>query len=154
MRFNLDDYKGRYVMLCQTVEEAESFCNFLQQNGEEWLSGVEYTKDNHWFNHKENTCYLFNEGLYSNLKYARQHNYIILKWKDFEESGNTMNNNNNDNDDKIIIKVQDYSENYETKLYKIPKGSYNLLKTLDNDFDLFDNDIRISILDIKEIEEF
>lgn len=159
MKFNLDDYKGKYVMWCPTIEEAEDFCIFLQQNDRTWNTDSKYTEDNNWDIYKKDTCYLFNAGLYSNLEYVQQHGYTVLRWNSFKKGDNTMNNNdnndtiNNSNDDKIIIEVQDYSEVYKTKLYKISKSGYNLLKTLDNDFDLFGNDIRINILDIKEIKE-
>lgn len=152
MRFNLDDYKGKYAMWCATIEEAEDFCIFLQQNNRTWNTDTKHTEDNNWGVYQKDTCYLFNEGLYSDLEYVQQHDYTVLRWNSFKKGDNIINNN--DNNDKIIIEVQDYSENYETKLYKIPKSSYNLLKTLDNDFDLFGNDIKINILDINEIEEF
>lgn len=42
MTFNLNDYKGEYVMRCKTKEEAESFCRFLHQNGRKWSSGDSY----------------------------------------------------------------------------------------------------------------
>jgi len=29
MKFNIDDYKGNYVMHCKSLEEATDFCNYL-----------------------------------------------------------------------------------------------------------------------------
>jgi hypothetical protein len=33
MMFNIDDYKGKYVMHCKTEEEAEVFCRYLVSIG-------------------------------------------------------------------------------------------------------------------------
>lgn len=33
MRFNIEDYKGKYVMHCKTEEEAEDFCIYLDSIG-------------------------------------------------------------------------------------------------------------------------
>ena len=155
MKFNLDDYKGKYAMWCPTEKEAKSFCKFLDDNNRAWISGDKYPTDNHWSVYEDQTCYFFNEGTYVYYTYAQQAEFIILRWNNFEESGNIMNdNNNNNNDEKIIIQISDYSENYDTRYYKIPKNSYKLLKTLDNDFELFSNDTRMSIINADEIEEF
>jgi hypothetical protein len=31
MNFNIDDYKGKYVMHCKTKEEARSFCDYFHR---------------------------------------------------------------------------------------------------------------------------
>ena len=40
MRFNIEDYKGNYVMHCKTEEEAEIFCKYLHSIGRTWSTGV------------------------------------------------------------------------------------------------------------------
>ena len=42
MKFNLDDYKGKYCMHCKTLEEAINFCKFLDDNGRTWQDGDSY----------------------------------------------------------------------------------------------------------------
>lgn len=85
MEFNLNDYRGNYVMHCKTEEEAESFCRFLHQNGRRWCNGDSYLEFNSWDNYERETVYCFNEGTYCSIEYARDLNYGILEWSDFME---------------------------------------------------------------------
>lgn len=82
MKFNLNDYKGKYAMHCNTKEEAESFCRFLHQNGRKWCNGHSYLQFDNWDRFKIDTVYYFNLGTYSRVEYV---NYIILEWSDFVE---------------------------------------------------------------------
>lgn len=45
MKFNIDDYKGKYAMHCKTEEEARDFCNYLHSIGRVWNSGGDYLGD-------------------------------------------------------------------------------------------------------------
>lgn len=83
MKFNLNDYQGKYAMHCNTKEEAESFCRFLHQNGKRWCSGHSYLQFDNWDRFKIDTVYYFNLGTYSRVKYV---NYVILEWSDFMEN--------------------------------------------------------------------
>lgn len=86
MKFNLNDYKGKYVMHCKTKEEADSFCRFLHQNGRKWSSGDSYLEFNCWDVYKIDTVYYFNEGVYCNIEYAKwKEGYTILEWSNFVE---------------------------------------------------------------------
>lgn len=91
MKFNLNDYKGNYVMHCKTKEEAESFCRFLHQNGRKWRDGSSYLKDNKWDFYKANTIYYFNKGTYCDVEYTKLvQGYKILEWSDFMEDEETV----------------------------------------------------------------
>lgn len=85
MKFNLNDYQGKYAMHCKTKEEAESFCRFLHQNGGRWCDGNSYLEDDSWDNYERDTVYCFNQGTYCSVGYARRINYGILEWSDFME---------------------------------------------------------------------
>lgn len=83
MKFNIDDYKGDYAMHCETEEEAKDFCNFLDSIGRRWCTGMSYAKLIHYDDHKEKTCYDFNNGQYREKNYYAERDYTILEWSDF-----------------------------------------------------------------------
>lgn len=83
MKFNIDDYKGKYVMHCKTEEEARDFCNHLHNMGKRWTSGRNYLGDTLWNHHREHTGYNFNSGTYSNVPWYIMNDYKILEWSDF-----------------------------------------------------------------------
>jgi hypothetical protein len=86
MKFNIDDYKGKYVMHCKTEEEAKDFCKYLHEHGREWCTGNSYLKDTNWERYKADMVYEFNSGAYSNITLYKNHNYTILEWEDFMNS--------------------------------------------------------------------
>lgn len=83
MKFNINDYKGKYVMHCKTEGEAKNFCAYLDSVGRTWCSGGHYTDGNNYDRYSENTVYYFNEGTYCDISDARERNYTILEWEDF-----------------------------------------------------------------------
>lgn len=83
MKFNIDDYKGRYVMHCKTEEEAKDFLSYLDSVGREWDSGDSYLSHTNWNGYKSDTVYFFNRNTYENIQYAKTRNYTILEWSDF-----------------------------------------------------------------------
>lgn len=83
MKFNINDYKGKYVMHCKTKSEAKNFCAYLDSVGRTWCSGGHYTDCNNYDHYRENTVYYFNEGTYCDISEARERNYTILEWKNF-----------------------------------------------------------------------
>ena len=83
MKFNINDYKGKYVMHCKTKGEAKNFCAYLDSVGRTWCSGGHYTDGNNYDRYSENTVYYFNEGTYCDISDARERNYTILEWEDF-----------------------------------------------------------------------
>ena len=85
MMFNIDDYKGKYVMHCKTEEEAKDFCNFLHSQGREWSTGESYFNETYWNDYEESTCYEFNEDLYCSKRYFKEKGYTILEMEDFNK---------------------------------------------------------------------
>lgn len=88
-KFNLDEYKGKYVMHCKTEEEAKDFCRVLHEAGRTWSSWLctSYLNHTRFEQYKDKTCYYFNEGKFSDLDYAvncdPEGPYTVLKWSDF-----------------------------------------------------------------------
>ena len=83
MRFDINNYKGKYVMHCKTEEEAREFCDYLHSIGRTWGDGECYKSKHKWHCEKEKTCYNFNDGLYASKYYYIQQDYTILEWSDF-----------------------------------------------------------------------
>jgi hypothetical protein len=83
MKFNIDDYKGKYVMHCKTDEEADNFLNYLDSIGKKWCSGRSYLSNNCWNCYTINTVYNFNNDSYCNIDQAKRYGYKILEWSDF-----------------------------------------------------------------------
>ena len=84
MRFNIEDYKGRYAMHCKTEEEAKDFCTYLASLGRKWCNNKKYTEENYWRYYKDEICYDFNnDNAYSGTESFIRHNYKILEWSDF-----------------------------------------------------------------------
>ncbi len=82
--FNLDDYKGDYVMHCATEEEANNFLEILHRAGRKWCSGDSYL-NNYYDEYKNQTCYEFNAGAYCYFQWYKEKGYTILEWSDFME---------------------------------------------------------------------
>lgn len=83
MKFDINDYKGKYVMHCKTEEEAIDFCKYLNSIGKIWLFGQNYLEENNYQHHKKDTAYNFNEGLFSDVSWYKRDGYTILEWSDF-----------------------------------------------------------------------
>lgn len=80
MKFNINDYKGKYVMHCKTEEEAKDFCNYLHSIGRTWSDGDSYKENSFYKDYGTNTVYFFNEGLFSDVNCAEEYEYTILEW--------------------------------------------------------------------------
>ena len=88
MKFNINNYKGSYVMHCKTKEEAESFCRYLDSVNRKWGSGKSYLFGTNWECNQSNTVYYFNHGTYGDLRFINKNedgitDYTILEWSDF-----------------------------------------------------------------------
>ncbi len=83
--FDLDDYKGEYVMHCQTEDEADSFLKVLHDAGRKWRSGESYAKLKHYGAYGHHTVYYFNNGTFCQEDVAISDGYTILEWSDFIE---------------------------------------------------------------------
>jgi len=80
MKFNFNDYKGKYAMNCKTEEEAQEFCRLMHEDGRCW-DGV-YT---YWDTNKSATCYNFNIGTFGHKDFYIENDYAILEWENFKE---------------------------------------------------------------------
>lgn len=80
-KFNINDYKGKYVMHCKTKEEYDDFVKIWSKQDEE--KAHLYSTHPSWYNEKENYCLNFNKGTWNCLKYYRKEGYTILEWEDF-----------------------------------------------------------------------
>lgn len=83
MKFDINNYKGKYVMHCKTFEEAKEFCNYLHSIERKWSHGVSYKATTCWTRNTKEICYNFNEGVYSDKDYYEKAGYTILEWSDF-----------------------------------------------------------------------
>ena len=83
MKFNINNYKGNYVMHCKTEEEATDFCNYMHNIGRRWCSGESYLNRTCWDWYQKNTAYNFNGNSYANVKFYIENKYTILEWSDF-----------------------------------------------------------------------
>lgn len=90
MNFDIEKYKGEYVMHCKTEEEAKIFCNYLNSIGRTWSAGNSYFLETYWNKYKKSTCYSFNTGTYCFKAYYEQEGYIILEFEDFMEENKDM----------------------------------------------------------------
>ena len=92
-KFNIEDYKDKYVMHCDTEEKANVFCKYLNRVGKKWCVDVSYIDKNRWEEYKNDTCYCFNEGTFCNIGYYKKNNYTILEFNDFDWSEEEKENN-------------------------------------------------------------
>ncbi len=74
--FNINNYKGTYVMHCKTKEEAQDFIS-------KHLPSMWHEGSCCWNSYKSDTVYFFNKGRYQNVLYAKEKGYTILEWSDF-----------------------------------------------------------------------
>lgn len=47
-KFNLEDYKGNYVMHCDTKEKSTVFCEFLHEAEYRWCNDAVYKGNTRW----------------------------------------------------------------------------------------------------------
>ena len=83
MRFDISNYKGKYVMHCKTEEEAVSFCEHLNNIGKRTCWCDKYNGNSLWNRYGDKLTINFNEGFQSNIDYYHKNNYTILEWEDF-----------------------------------------------------------------------
>lgn len=86
MKFDINNYKGKYVMHCKTDDEARKFCDYLHSIGKMWNINIPYKYHTNWRNNTIKTCYNFNEGLYNTIDHYIRTGYTILEFSDFNWS--------------------------------------------------------------------
>ena len=151
MKFNIDDYKGKYAMHCKTKEEAEDFCRYLDSIGQKWKYGISYIRKTFWNNWESETAYDFNSADFGRVSDYKNNGYKILVWSNF------MNDTKgNERIDKVfdILGVEPFEEfiiadeeyagvkyyiDYDLKIYAMPS---------DSDFEMEEERSDIIILDI------
>lgn len=125
MKFNIDDYKGKYVMHCKTEEEAEIFCKYLHSIGYKWANGDFYLSKNYWNDYKESTCYDFNKGQIGNKEYFEEAiGYTILEMEDF--MSDTMSNKDRINKvfEILGVKPNEYFKMIDAEFNEESNGLY------------------------------
>lgn len=55
------------------------------KRGKIWCFGKCYSSTTHWEKYEKETCYDFNEDLFSDLSFFKAHNYTILEWSNYME---------------------------------------------------------------------
>lgn len=134
MKFNIDDYKGKYVMHCKTEEEAEIFCEYLHSIGHKWINDVSYLLENYWDNYEESTCYEFNTDQYCNKEYfERVRGYTILEMEDFmnkEEKKPNCSNKTGIDFSEEIFELLGVSSDEVFKVDSLFSADYKITKNL------------------------
>lgn len=87
MRFDANNYKGKYAMHCATEKEATIFLKYLDSIGRKWTSGKKYTDQTYFYEERENTTYAFNQGLYGGFDWFIKEGCKVLEFTDFEWDG-------------------------------------------------------------------
>ena len=77
MRFDIDNYKGKYVMHCKTEEEAREFCDYIRH------CDVHYDAHAAFRFYRDKTCFNFNANTHAPKGYYEENGYTILEWSDF-----------------------------------------------------------------------
>lgn len=88
-KFDWDRFISPYndkVVHCETREEAELFCNLMHEHGLKWEDGELYTDVIEWDKYKQDTCYN-SDGLYANLNFYKDNGCEILKFSDYDFTG-------------------------------------------------------------------
>ena len=133
MRFNIEDYKGKYVMHCKTEEEAKTFCKYLHNIDYIWYSGDSYLSESYWDRYKESMCYNFNYGTYCDKQYYEEEGYTILEMEDFmdkEEDWFNHSDKNGVDHTKDIFKLLGLSPDEVFKVKNLSNGGYKITQDL------------------------
>lgn len=136
MRFNIEDYKGKYVMHCKTEEEAEIFCEYLHSIGRTWGNGDSYKDDNNdriYAMYGAETCFEFNIGRYGSKQYFEEEGYTILEMKDFmDKEENELNHSNKNGIDHTedVFKLLGLSPDEVFKVKSFSNGDYKITQDL------------------------
>lgn len=78
MKFDINNYKGKYVMHCKTLEEAKEFCNYINS-----LGVTDYNALISFNMYSGGICYNFNQGTHATKNHYKNNDFTILEWSDF-----------------------------------------------------------------------
>lgn len=77
--------KPKVAIHCQTEEEAKQLLKWAHGQGLKWCIGESYLEDTAHSKHKNNTCYSFSTGGYSNIDFYESEGYDIIKFSSIPE---------------------------------------------------------------------
>lgn len=80
--FNISDYRGNYVMHCNTKGKANIFCRYLDSVDRYWQSGDRYVENTYYSRYKGDTVYYFNNRTFGRLGLVDD-NFTVLEFDDF-----------------------------------------------------------------------
>ena len=83
MKFDITKYQGKYVMHCNTREDAQTFLEFLTSLGRTWCDGQSYL-ENLNYKYDGQTSYAFNEGRYGRTDRQPDLGFNVLNFDDFD----------------------------------------------------------------------
>ena len=133
MKFDINNYKGTYVMHCETEEAANTFCEYLHSIGRAWCSGQKYLGNTCYYCYKKDMAYAFNIGQYGSTEFYKKRDYTILEFSNFDWSKEFTKADLKTGD--VILRrngdVEIVNRELETLICK--DGGYNLLKCFRND---------------------
>lgn len=124
MKFNIDDYKGKYVMHCKTEEEAKTFCKYLDSIGHIWGSGESYLLENYWYIYRASTCYNFNTDRFYSKQHYEEEGYTILEMEDFMSDTVTNKDRINKVFEILGVKPNEYFKMIDAEFNEESNGSY------------------------------
>ena len=81
--FNADDYGDGVCMRCETDEEHDAFCEYLNSIDKRWRSGDRYTNRDYRNKYNGTMVYYFNQGCFASMSDAEALGDTILYYKDF-----------------------------------------------------------------------
>ncbi len=80
-KFNINNYKGYYSMLCKNQEEAKVFCSYLNSIGRKWRAGNSYLDQTYFYEEDDKMYYEFNDGRCTKNDYCGDN---VLNFSDFD----------------------------------------------------------------------
>ena len=80
MKFDINNYKGKYVMHCKTKAEVEEFCDYLRQYNAYHNASAVYNMYN------GSTCFNFNSDTHASEKFYKENGFTILEFSNFNWS--------------------------------------------------------------------
>lgn len=86
-KFNIKDYKGKYAMFCENIEQAEIFCKYLDSVGKRWTNGDRYIdvlKDLIYEYDFHQGVFYLDEPEWDGCKEVVKTDYQILNFLDFD----------------------------------------------------------------------
>jgi hypothetical protein len=85
--FDINKYKGKYVMHTVTKEQYDEFCAYLDSIGKRWISGESFAEEYTYDTYKEDTCINFNLDTatvaFRDVEFYKTLNHTILEMENF-----------------------------------------------------------------------